>query len=89
MHIISESLTFIRLTVKFATTECIFILKASLSHSKVINDEAKISIHFSEMDNLAFHPGYVFMQLLNLSLSRANISFQFFDLIIKYKFEFF
>ena len=89
MHIFSESLTFIRLSVKFSSTVCVLIFKASLSHGKVINDKAKISIHFSEMDNLAFHPGYVFMQLLNLSLSRANISFQFFDLIIKYEFEFF
>ena len=89
MHIFSKSLTFISLTVKFGTTEWVFIFKASLSHSKVIDDKAKISIHFSEMNNLAFHPGYVLMQLLNLSLSRANISFQFLDLIIKYEFEFF
>ena len=61
MHIFSKSLTLIRLLVKFATAEWIFIFKASLSHSKVINDKAKISIHFSKMNNLTFHPGYVFM----------------------------
>ena len=61
MHIFSESLTFIRLLVKFATTEWIFIFEASLSHSKVINDKAKISIYLSKMNNLTFHPGNVFM----------------------------
>ena len=61
MHIFSESLTFIRLLVKFATAEWIFIFEASLSHSKVINDKAKISIYLSKMNNLTFHPGYVFM----------------------------
>ena len=89
MHIFSESLTFIRLSVKLSSTMCVLIFKTSLSHSQVINDKAKISIHFSKVYNFTFHPGYVFMQLLNLSLSRANISFQFFDLIIKYEFEFF
>ena len=89
MHIFSESLTFIRLPVKFSSTEWVLIFKASLSHSQVIYDKAKISIHFSKVNNLTFHPGYVFMQLLDLGLSWANISFQFLDLIIKDKFEFF
>ena len=89
MHIFSETLTFVRLSVKFSSTVCVLIFKASLSHSQVIYDKAKISIHFSKVNNLTFHPGYVFMQLLDLGLSWANISFQFLDLIIKDKFEFF
>lgn len=87
--IIFESFLIQILSVYFDSIISNFICKTLLSHSKIINDQSQILIHTIKMFQFRPHLVCLFIEFLNLNLSWPNISFQFFNFIVKNKFEFF
>ena len=89
VDIVLEALLFSLLLVNSVTASIVFIFKTSLSHGKIVHNQAQVSVNSSEMDNFTFHDSHLFVKLLDLNLTRSDVSLQLLDLVIKHEFELF
>ena len=87
VDIVLEALLLSLLTINFQYAEVAFVFETSLPHGQIIDDQAKVGIDSSEVNDFSFHLGNLFMQLLNLHFTRSDVSLQLLDFVIKHEFE--
>jgi hypothetical protein len=77
------------LLIKFVSQLLDFISQTFLSHSQVINDKSQVLIYSIKEFKFNSHLVGAFVQVLNIDFFWANVSFEFFDLIIQHKLKLF
>jgi len=80
------------LNIKFILANPVSVARNHLSHlvlacSQVRHREPKLAVDYVERPQLVVHFVRFYFEPLNFFLSRRNLIFEFFDLVVKYKFE--
>lgn len=55
VDVVLEALLFSVLSINFQSTEVAFVFETSLSHSQIIDDQTKVGVYSSEVNDLSLH----------------------------------